>query len=528
MSPAWLADAVIYQIYPQSFQDSNGDGIGDLQGIIQRLDYLQSLGVTTLWLNPCFDSPFGDAGYDVRDFFQIAPRYGSNADMDALCAAARARDMHVVLDLVAGHTSMDNPWFVAAAADPTGPAGQRYIWPKPDFDRARGPQQGDFISNFFWYQPALNFGYVEPTEAWQDPIDAPGPQANRQALRDIIAYWMDRGVAGFRVDMAASLVKEDPGKCETIRLWQDLRAWFEAAYPEGILVAEWSDPADSVPAGFHLDFMMHFHAPGYPSLFFNGTGTLPAKEGPCYFADDGAGDPALFLGEYHKQLTAIAGRGFVSLPSANHDFQRLRCGPRGWAGLRPAWVFLATQAGPPTVYYGDEIGMRFVTGTPAKEGSTLMGVVAPNAGAPDGERAGTRTPMQWDASGNAGFSTAPAEQCYLPLDDDPERPTVAAAEADPDSLLHFIRGLLRLRREHPALGSEGSFEPLMDGMPAYPLVYRRALADAAYLVAINPSAQAVTRDLPVALGDALLVAGASGVDGALQLEPYGYGIWQIA
>lgn len=534
MKPAWLEEAVLYQIYPQSFQDSNGDGIGDFQGIISRLDYIRGLGVNVIWLNPCFDSPFGDAGYDVRDFLKVAPRYGSEADLVELFEQARHRGIRVVLDLVAGHTSIDHPWFVESAKGAENEYADRYIWMNRDFEPAAGPTEKNFKPDFFWHQPALNFGYAKPEEPWQDSVVAPGPQKNRQALKDIMGYWMDRGAAGFRVDMAASLVKNDPGFVETTRLWQELRSWLEKHYPENILVAEWSHPAHSIPAGFHLDFLMHFNNSIYPSLFFNGDGTLPYPGGDCYFDAAGRGQPWEFMDEYLKQLAAVRDAGCVSLPTANHDFQRPRCGRRGWEGLKPMWTFFMTQAGPPTIYYGDEIGMAYVENTPAKEGSTLIGVTAPNAGTVNGERAGTRTPMQWDASGNAGFSTAPAEQLYLPLDPDPARPNVADQEKDPTSFLNLVRNLVNIRKANPALGTKGDFQFLNPKGVNYPLVYQRKVDEQRCIIALNPSdsERELTLEYPCRFIRPLIGEGiGTSVDaGSLRffLAPFAYGIFELS
>lgn len=535
--PEWLAEAIIYQIYPQSFQDSNGDGIGDLQGIINRLDYLKSLGVNTLWLNPCFDSPFGDAGYDIRDFYKIAPRYGTEADMINLFEQAHASGLRVVLDLVAGHTSMDHHWFEWEAKNPKHPQANRYIWKNRDFDKEEGPTRDDFISNFFWHQPALNFGWETVEEPWQDSVDAPGPRKNREELRKILAYWFDLGCDGFRVDMAASLVKQNPdfsGKpTGNIALWQEIRAWMDEKYPDRILAAEWSEPSRALKAGFHLDFMIHFNAVGYPSLFFNGTGTLPYRDGPCYFDDPGNGCYVSFRDSYADQLKKTAGKGYISLPTACHDFQRLRCGSRGWAGLWPAWVFLMTQAGVPTIYYGDEIGMRFVEGTAPKEGSTLTGVIAPNAGAPDGERAGTRTPMQWNQTKNDGFSTASPKFLYLPIDDDPKRPTVAQQETQSNSLLNFVKELLHLRKTHPALGADASFEILNPDGVIYPLLYQRRAKSETCLIVINPTASAQSIrikssdvELKQLIGNA--VEAVPREDGlSFQTSPFGFAIFSV-
>ena len=535
----WLKDAFIYQIYPQTFQDSNGDGVGDFQGIIARLDYLKDLGINTIWLNPCFDSPFGDAGYDIRDFYKIAPRYGDEADFKQLVEAAHAREIRVILDLVAGHTSMDNPWFVDEAKNPQSEHSNRYIWKNRDFDPSVGPVKGDFVSNFFWYQPALNFGYSEPSEPWQDPIDAPGPQKNRAELKKILSYWFDRGCDGFRVDMAGSLVKPEntPASIAATKgIWQEVRAWMDTHYPDRVLMSEWSYPSRSIDAGFHLDFMLHFNAPGYSSLFFNGNGTLPPPKGQthCYFDAEGKGSLDVFKKSYMEQRTATQGKGLITLPVGCHDFQRLRCAPRDWEELRCAWVFFMTQAGPPTIYYGEEIGMRYVEGTPSKEGSLLDGIIAINAGTTElGERAGTRTPMQWDGSANAGFSTVAEEDLYLPLDPDAQRPTVAAQKEDADSLFNFVRQLIQLRKDHPALGTDAEFTFLNPEGTDYPFVYLRELEGTRYLVMINPARE--SKDLTVELSAEpthwLLNEGCLCTSGgdllSLNLKGFAYGIVKL-
>lgn len=532
----WLKDAILYQVYPQSFQDSDGDGIGDFPGLTSRLDYIRSLGVDAIWLNPCFDSPFGDAGYDVRDFYKIAPRYGTEADFARLVEAAHARGLKVILDLVAGHTSMDNAWFLAEAANPKSPDASRYIWKNRDFDPAAGPSREDFVSNFFWYQPALNYGYAEPIEPWQDPVDAPGPRKNREELRRIMAYWFERGCDGFRVDMAGSLVKPEnhpKAMAETVRLWREIRQWLDVNYPEKLLVAEWSRPSVSIDAGFDLDFLMHFNAPGYPSLFFNGAGSIPPSEGPCYFHADGSGSLNLFRDEYRRQLDAVRGKGCLSLPVANHDFQRLHCGSRTVEQLRCTWVFFMTQAGPPTIYYGEEIGMRYLENCPSKEGSTLEGITAVNAGTACGERSGTRTPMQWDASPNAGFSTAAPEKLYLPLDPASDRPTVAVQETSPDSLLNFVRRLVSLRKTHPVLGTDASYEILNPKEQSYPMVCLRVLDGEACVIALNPSAHRRTITLPFARrpADPILSHGCEitgdGKSLTVTVEPFGFAITPV-
>jgi len=524
--PAWLADAVLYQIYPQSFADSNGDGIGDLPGIRGRLGYLSDLGVNTLWLSPLFASPFFDAGYDVSDYLAVAPRYGTEADLVELVREAEARGIRVLLDLVAGHTSDQHPWFRASANTPPGAdGGDRYIWaeadepPGPTWVASPGVRPGYFLPNFYAVQPALNFGYarMDPAEPWRQPVDAPGPRANRAALREIMAYWFDRGVAGFRVDMAASLVKDDPGRLETAALWGEMRAWMDEAHPDRVLISEWGDPKTSVPAGFHADFFLHFIGRPLRSLWGNAQGSHEPSWGtePCYFAPEGEGSLAEFLAAWLEADEAIDGNGHAALPTANHDFSRLTCGTRTRAMVAPAFAFLLTWPTLPVIYYGDEIGMRYIPGLPDKEGSQL------NAES----RQGSRTPMQWTRSGpdgNAGFSTAPAERLYLPVDPDPGRPTVAAEQQDPDSLLNQVKALIRLRAEHPELATGGTVRMVHEG---YPGVYVRGER---YVVIVNPSARLErydVSDLPVR---AALVARGVAVEGGIaRTEPFGYGVFEL-
>ncbi|MET8022562.1 alpha-amylase family glycosyl hydrolase [Streptomyces avermitilis] len=521
-APAWLADAVFYQIYPQSFADSDGDGIGDFNGIVERLDHLAWLGVTAVWLNPCFVSPFRDAGYDVSDYLNVAPRYGSAEDLAELVDEAGRRGIRVLLDLVAGHTSDEHPWFTTSANDPDD---HRYIWApegRPDgFVASPGTRPGAYLPNFFDTQPALNFGYgrENPAEPWRQPVDAEGPRANREALRTIMDHWLGLGLAGFRVDMAASLVKDDPGRTETAGIWTELRHWLDTAHPEAVLLSEWGEPEVSVPAGFHTDFFLQFGGTtdGLPlrSLWSNGDGTVNEDWDPldCFFDASGKGSPRPFVEAWRKASDAVGATGFVSLPTANHDFSRLNCGPRTVEQLPAAFAFQLTWPTLPAIYYGDEIGMRYVGGLPDKEGSVL---------GPRYNRAGSRTPMQWDDGPGAGFSTAPADRLYLPLDPSPDRPTVAAQRADYGSLLHLVRRLVALRASTPALGSGGSVEVLHTG---YPFVYVRG---GRYLVVVNPQRNEVryaydaTRE-----ARALEASGVRVGDGTIEAEGFSYGVFDL-
>ena len=520
---AWLRDAVFYEIYPQSFADSDGNGIGDFPGVLARLDHLSWLGVDAIWFNPCFASPFRDAGYDVSDYLRVAPRYGTNEDLLAVVDAARERGIKVVLDLVAGHTSIAHPWFVAAAAaageGPAGADADRYVWADRPGDQlvpSPGPRPGYYLKNFYDEQPALNFGYARMAadEPWRQPVDAPGPQANRAALREIIAFWLDRGIAGFRVDMAFSLVKDDPGWVETVRLWQELRAWLDEAYPHAVLIPEGFEPSVDGPPAFDADFLLVIDA-AHGSLFDNGgAGSLPwVAQGPCYFDEAGCGSPRTFLDLWRRRTAEFGHDRLTLLASADHDYSRLVMGSRTGVQLGTAWTFLLTWPSIPSVYYGEEIGMRYLPGLPDVEGSVVHATY---------NRAGCRTPMQWDGTANAGFSTAPPADLYLPLDPDPSRPTVAAQRDDPASVLHLVRDLIALRHATPELSPGASLRVLGEG---YPLVYLRGEQ---VLVVVNPRATPASLALPEDLYAAAWVplhgTGVGVADGRVEAAGFGHGV----
>jgi glycosidase len=505
--PAWLADAVLYQIYPQSFADGNGDGIGDLNGIESKLDYLAWLGVNTVWLNPCFASPMRDAGYDVADYYAIDPRYGTGEDLDALVDSASRKGIRVLLDLVAGHTSDQHEWFRHSADDPSD---HRYIWADrqgPGFQPSPGRRRGFYLPNFFPVQPALNFGYgrTNDAEPWRQPVDAPGPLANRAALRDIMDHWLRRGIAGFRVDMAASLVKDDPGKKQTAALWRGLRAWLDRAHPEAALFSEWAQPQVAVSAGFHADFFLHFGSQAFRSLFHNGAVFDPTfRPRPCYFDGSGAGTVSEFLAEWATAMSVIGDSGHIVLPTANHDFPRLVAGSRTAEQARAALVFILTWPTLPAIYYGDEIGMQYQPGLPDFEGSVLG---PPWVGH---NRAGSRTPMQWDRGD--------PEVTYLPPHPSPTRPNVADQQADGSSMLSLVRELIALRKANAEFGPSGGVTVIN---PGYPFVYRRGER---FTVAVNPAFQPAVTDIPIT-GTLVLGRGASVHDGVLHLAGASYAIF---
>ena len=503
--PEWLSSAVFYQIYPQSFYDSNGNGIGDIGGIIEKLDYVESLGCNAIWLNPCFESPFHDAGYDVTDFYRVAPRYGTNADLRRLFAAARRRGIRVCLDLVAGHTSIENPWFTQSCRPTRNKYSDWFIWTDDwasstpsEFKFVNGFAQrnGAYLANFFCSQPALNYGFAKPDPAcpWQLPVDHPAPQAVRREIIKIMRYWLDAGAAGFRVDMAASLVKNDPDARLTSQFWRQVRKMLDRDYPDAVLISEWSDPSQAIKAGFHADFFLHFRESAYASLFR--AEAQDARSHPAnnsFFSKAGRGNIQTFLSAYLYHYRNTLNRGYISLVTGNHDIPRISLG-RTRRELELVFAFLLTMPGVPFIYFGDEIAMRY-RDLPSKEGGYT--------------RTGSRTPMQWNNRKNAGFSTARPSSVYLPVDPTHNRPTVAAQDAQPNSLLNTVRRLTALRHSSPAFGADGAFEVVYAQPHKYPFVYLRKFRRQRFLIALNPSAQPVTTTctLPPAQRAPTLLAG---------------------
>lgn len=494
-TPAWLENAVFYQICPQTFFDSNGDGIGDIRGIIAKLDYIQSLGVTACWLNPCFESPFQDAGYDVTDYYKVAPRYGTNSDLRLLFDEAQKRGLRILLDLVPGHTSIEHPWFKESSKPDRNRYTDYYIWTDsawkwevPGYRVVSGHSQrdGSYVTNFFYFQPALNYGFADPdpSQPWQQPVDAPGPRQVRQELKNIMRYWLEMGASGFRVDMAFSLVKGDHGNRETSKLWREIRSWLDVEFPDACLVSEWGRPSIAIPAGFHMDFCLPFGMPGYTALLRKPHGNSPGNDpyGFSFFDSLGSGNIMEFLDDYLLHYHKTCGLGHIAIPTGNHDINPRLSKGRTADDIELVFLFLLTMPGVPFIWYGDEIGLRSVDDMVSKEGGY--------------QRTGARTPMQWSDALNAGFSTASPEALYLPIDPSPDRPTAQLQENDPQSLLNRLRKLISIRKSHSTLQASANFEILYAEPGLYPLVYKRSNDQDAFLIAINPSSRSVSVELP--------------------------------
>lgn len=480
-NPSWLSSAVFYNIYPQSFFDSNADGIGDLNGIRIKLPYIQDMGFNAIWLNPFYESPFRDAGYDVTDFYAVAPRYGTIEDFKLLCNDAHKRGIRICIDLVAGHTSLECEWFQKSAQPDKNEYSNRYVWTddwQKDYNGSciggYSSRNGMYMKNFFYCQPALNYGFAQIDDpAWQLPMDHPDCRATKLELIHIMQYWINLGADGFRVDMAASLIKNDFDGSGIRAFWQDIRALFDEQYPECVLISEWSNPQKAIEAGFHVDFLIHCNPelPAYNKLFRAEPGRNVNRDfdGHSFFNKDGNGSLEEFLSSYLPQYDATKGRGYISMPTGNHDLPRIRY-LRSKRELEIVYAFLLTMPGIPFVYYGDEIGLPYHTDLPSKEGGF--------------NRTGSRTPMQWERMKNAGFSDADSNMLYLPVDENGEN--AHDQLLDETSLLNTTKKLIALRKSSPALCADGQVEFINRKWNGYPLVYRRWLGSESFLICINP------------------------------------------
>ncbi len=510
----WWQTGILYQIYPRSFQDSDGDGVGDLRGIVARLPYLSELGVDAIWLSPIFASPMADFGYDISDYCAVDPLFGTLADFDALVAQAHARGLKVILDLVPNHTSNQHPWFVESRSSRVNPKRDWYIW--RDAAPAGGPPN-NWLSEFggpawcFDEATGQYYGHAflkeQPDLNWRN-------REVRAAIHDVMRFWLKRGADGFRVDVIWHLIKDaafrdnppnpdfragDPDykrltplystdRPEVHEVIHGLRAVVDE-FAERVLIGEVYLPVEKLAAYYGRD-LKGAHLPFNFSLI------------DTTFAPRAI---AALIERYEKTLPPGAWPNWVM---GNHDRPRLasRIGPEN-AAL--AAMLLLTLRGTPTLYYGDEIGMRQVEIAPERARDPAAAHVP--------GRDGARTPMQWDASRFAGFSNA---EPWLPLGEHAAI-NVAAERAEEASLLNLYRRLIAARRQSRAL-REGSFRLL--AVTDATLIYSREADGEAVMVALNFAAEPATVVMPDG-GGTLLVAPAGLRDGAIvggsiTLPPY--------
>lgn len=549
--PEWLRDGVIYQVYPSSYKDSDGNGIGDIQGVISELDYIESLGVRAIWFNPLFVSGWIDGGYDVIDFYRVDPRFGTNNDMVELIEKAHAKGIKVMLDLVAGHTSDKHPWFIQSSQDTNLQYSDYYIWSDrlPDakaekdletmlkdpnymqntigkWMKSEYPRNKFYMKNFYACQPSLNYGYAnpDPSRPWEQGVDAPGPKAVRQELKDIIAFWYGKGVDGFRVDMANSLVKNDKDKKEIMNLWREIREWSDKNYPDHVLMAEWGSPKYCLAAGYNIDMDLNSTKAHNRRMYFD---RKHQADGGSYFSLNG-GQPSVrdlygnawpedkidskttaaeMLKEYYDYFTdcleSTGTMGYFATITGNHDHLRINMGARNTPDQLKVMLTWVLTMPMPILYYGDEIGMRSLVDMPNVEGANHNGK----------ERSGARTPMQWASGETAGFSTCSPDKLYLPVCTEwspatsyPQyldwkknfeagkvKPiakgeiTVESQDKDPESILNWTRELIALRKSSEALWADSKFIPIFNESQPYPMVYLRSNGKETFLIALNPT-----------------------------------------
>jgi maltose alpha-D-glucosyltransferase/alpha-amylase len=491
----WYKDAVFYELYVRAFQDSNGDGIGDLPGVCQRLEYIRDLGVNTLWLLPITDSPWRDDGYDIRDHYRIHPDYGTLHDFHLLVEKAHQLGLRLLVELVPNHTSDQHPWF-QASRDPAHPEHARYrdfyVWSETDqrYQEARIIFV-DYEKSNWTYDPLRQAYYWHRFFSHQPDLNYDNPEVQRAMLR-VIQFWIDQGADAIRVDAPPYLFEREGTNCENLpethAYLKRLRAFVEAYAPGTLLLSEANQwPEDVRPYfGDGDEFHMNFHFPLMPRLYMAlaRADRTPIEEILSRTPDlPDACQWGTFL-RNHDELTlemvTPEERQFMWDFYAPEPRMRLNLGIRRRLApllgndlrrIQVANSMLLTFIGSPFLYYGDEIGM----------GDNIW----------LHDRDGVRTPMQWDDSPNAGFSTAPPEKLYAPVITAPPygyaQINVRSQESDPASLLSWMRTALAVRACHPAFG-RGRLTLLKPDQLCI-LAYLRQYQDETILVLNNLSAQ---------------------------------------
>jgi maltose alpha-D-glucosyltransferase / alpha-amylase len=457
MSSDWYKDAIFYEVYVRGFYDSNGDGTGDFRGLTAKLDYLQWLGITCIWLLPFYESPQRDGGYDISDYHAVLPDYGTLADFQEFLTAAHAKGIRVIADLVINHTSDRHPWFREARSSPLSPKRDWYVWSDSDqkYSQARIIFSDTERSNWTWDEQAEAF-YWHRFFSHQPDLNYDNPEV-RQAMLDVVSYWLDLGIDGFRVDAAPYLFEREETNCENLpethEFLKTLRRFVEDRYPHALLLAEANQwPEDVVQFfGDGDEFHMGYNFPIMPRLFMalrqedrrpiveivERTPEIPPS---CQWG--------MFL-RNHDELTlemvTDEERDYLYNEYAKDRRMRLNSGIRrrlaplmdnGRRRIELLHGLLFSLPGSPFLYYGDEIGM----------GDNIY----------LGDRDGVRTPMQWTADRNAGFSQADFARLYFPIIMDPvygyQAVNVEAQQRYDTSLLNWVREMIHLRKRHRVFG----------------------------------------------------------------------------
>ncbi len=439
MNKTDFKDLIFYEIYPTSFCDSNNDGVGDLKGIEEKLDYVKELGCNAIWINPFYKSPFFDGGYDVEDFFDVDPKFGNLDDFKSLIKTAHEKGIKIILDLVAGHASIKNKEFQRSGESQRNEYWDLFIWNdsvwewNPDFRLIGGvyPRNAEFLVNFFAHQPAFNYGFNHINRDWQMSYKDKRTYQAREYMLNVMRFWLGLGADGFRVDMADSLVKLDNEKTATIEVWKYMFEIIRKEYPDVYFVSEWSHPARALEAGFDADFVLD-HWDNFYHLMVRSNDN---SRGASLF--NGGQDIQKIVQDMKWRFTEAKNHhANIALISGNHDTSRI-ADSLDEDRLKMFYVFLLSMPGNPFIYYGDELMMRTMP-LDSKDGGY--------------QRTGVRIPMIWsDKNENHGFSTTKNE-FYLPFYDK-NKISVESSLKDKKSLYYFIKELINLRKKLPDLTS---------------------------------------------------------------------------
>ncbi|MHB1414238.1 MAG: maltose alpha-D-glucosyltransferase [Chloroflexota bacterium] len=458
----WYKDAIFYEVPVRSFCDSNADGIGDFRGLAEKLDYIRDLGVNCIWLLPMYQSPLRDDGYDISDFFQVLPDYGTLEDFRFFLDSAHEMGIRVIADLVMNHTSDRHPWFQEARLSPDSPKRDYYVWSDEPhrYKEARVIFVDTEISNWTW-DPVAHAHYWHRFFSHQPDLNYDNPEV-RQEMLNVLSFWMDQGLDGFRCDAVPYLFEREGTNCENLpethAYLKDVRRFVDEKYPGSVLLAEANQwPADVRDYfGDGDEFHMAFNFPLMPRLFMalrreerrpviDIMENMPSIPENCQWG--------MFL-RNHDELTlemvTDAERDYMYLEYARDPRMRLNIGIRrrlaslmenGRRQIELMHSILLSMPGSPILYYGDEIGM----------GDNVY----------LGDRTGVRTPMQWTGDRNAGFSRADIARLYSPVVQDPvfgyQGVNVEAQLRTPTSFLNWIKRMIGVRKRHPAFG-RGSLE----------------------------------------------------------------------
>ena len=527
----WWQHAVFYEIYPRSFADSNNDGIGDLNGITAKLDYLKDLGIDAIWISPCFPSPQVDFGYDVSDYDNIDPMYGTLGDFDKLASEAKKRGIHIILDFVVNHTSDQHKWFVDSKSSRTAVHRDWYIWRDGKGDQPPNNWTSEFGGSAWKFDPTTNQFYYHYFYAAQPDLNWRNP-AVKDAMFDVTRFWYKRGVSGFRLD-AVDTLYEDP----------DLKDNPEAGGKNAF--------GDPIQQRIYNTKLPELHealrglrkiADEYDAVLIGETWTHDIAELNRYYGE-GNNEiqlPMDFLftkvdklsaDEFRKQIAAVnSASGWPTFVISNHDivrsYERYGDGVHNDQIAKLMAGLYLTLRGTPILYYGEEIGMKTTPPTRKEEVQDPEGRTGwPKEKGRDGER----TPMQWDESKNAGFSDA---KPWLPVPPTYKTHNVADEWKDTDSILSFYRSVLKLRHTNKAL-LDGSYLPLNENDKNV-LTYLRVYKDQAVLVALNMTGIARTANVQLSKNGfksatKLMATGKSSAKGdVVELEPFGVFIGELS